>query len=245
MKTCSKCSTPKADGEMTKNKATRDGLGAWCKVCHREYARKRRAEDPSLVERDRRSALTYRHEHIHEVRAQGRLFTRNRQKIVDTLKAQPCGDCGESFPSCCMDFDHTSEKLRGVGQMLSYRPAKLLAEINKCDLVCACCHRIRTQDRRKKTQNVRRVAYYVKIDALKKSPCLDCGKVYPPQAMDFDHVRGEKVLSIAQMRAAAWGRVLLELAKCDLVCANCHRIRTRARIPKAQEHAVAEPAVSV
>lgn len=64
---------------------------------------------------------------------------------------------------------------------------------------------------------------------MKNNPCRDCGDCFPPEAMDFDHVRGKKIASIAQMRSRAWTQVLIELAKCELVCANCHRIRTWQR----------------
>ena len=62
-------------------------------------------------------------------------------------------------------------------------------------------------------------------------PCTDCGRVNPYQVMQWDHLPGyEKLGDISQ---AFWGRtreeVLAEIAKCDLVCANCHAIRTFSR----------------
>lgn len=70
---------------------------------------------------------------------------RNR-KIIDQAKNKPCMDCGKSFPSCCMDFDHRDKttKLRAVAKLLSASLSYLLREIAKCDVVCANCHRIRT-----------------------------------------------------------------------------------------------------
>lgn len=65
------------------------------------------------------------------------------------------------------------------------------------------------------------------INALKNRPCIDCGLKYPPECMDFDHVRGKKLFTIGERRRQSG--LLAEIAKCDLVCANCHRIRTRAR----------------
>lgn len=58
-------------------------------------------------------------------------------------------------------------------------------------------------------------------------PCKDCDRFYPYYVMDFDHVRGKKLHIISSM----WGSrslraIQLEIAKCDLVCSNCHRIRT-------------------
>jgi hypothetical protein len=68
------------------------------------------------------------------------------------------------------------------------------------------------------------------LDVLKDFPCLDCGERFPPIAMDFDHVRGEKTKSISYLvRNSTWEAVLKEIAKCDLVCANCHRVRTSER----------------
>lgn len=67
---------------------------------------------------------------------------------------------------------------------------------------------------------------------LKESnPCTDCGVYYPYFVMDFDH-RGEKEKSGAisrLIRTAGLNKVLTELEKCDLVCANCHRYRTQNR----------------
>ncbi len=61
--------------------------------------------------------------------------------------------------------------------------------------------------------------------------CYDCGYNKAPEALDFDHVKGEKLFGVATARSngLAWERVLGEMAKCHVVCANCHRIRTRRR----------------
>jgi len=76
------------------------------------------------------------------------------QAFVEMLKAKPCEDCGRSFPPECMDFDHVrGKKHAGVAHMKRYALPRLLEEILKCDLVCACCHRIRTRRR----QNARGV----------------------------------------------------------------------------------------
>ena len=73
-----------------------------------------------------------------------------------------------------------------------------------------------------------------KLDALKAGPCMDCGGRFPPECMDFDHVRGEKLFSLGSIRnctvKAPWREVLAEIEKCDLVCSNCHRTRTTRRL---------------
>jgi len=69
-----------------------------------------------------------------------------------------------------------------------------------------------------------------KLAVLKAGPCGDCDGHFPPVAMDFDHVCGEKVHTVSWLlRNSTWEAVIAEVAKCDLVCANCHRIRTANR----------------
>lgn len=65
----------------------------------------------------------------------------------------------------------------------------------------------------------------------KNSPCMDCKIQYPSYAMDFDHRDpSEKLFNVSQINKASSSiKLLEEIAKCDLVCANCHRIRTHNR----------------
>ena len=73
-----------------------------------------------------------------------------------------------------------------------------------------------------------RRAIRVWIDALKSNPCTDCGNKFHPCAMDFDHRPGTpKKFNIASLGRSVSRKILEEeIAKCDLVCAVCHRIRT-------------------
>jgi len=64
--------------------------------------------------------------------------------LIVEAKNRPCTDCGQRFPACAMDFDHvTGRKIANVGDMLTRGLARLRAEIAKCEVVCANCHRIR------------------------------------------------------------------------------------------------------
>jgi hypothetical protein len=56
--------------------------------------------------------------------------------------------------------------------------------------------------------------------------CIDCGFNAHPAALEFDHVRGEKLGNVSTIRNRAWHLVLAEIAKCDVRCSNCHRIKT-------------------
>jgi hypothetical protein len=72
------------------------------------------------------------------------------------------------------------------------------------------------------------------IEASKDKPCMDCGRRFPLCVMDFDHREGEtKWASLSSLRnhwMVTVANILTEIAKCDVVCANCHRIRTNERL---------------
>jgi hypothetical protein len=67
------------------------------------------------------------------------------------------------------------------------------------------------------------------LAAIKETtPCMDCGQFYDPCAMDFDHVRGRKLFNLSQGRTT-FEETVAEVDKCEIVCANCHRVRTKLR----------------
>ena len=82
----------------------------------------------------------------------------NKERLADYLIAKyggtPCLDCGGEFPWCAMDFDHRPGEIKvfkiGGASAQKATPgliAKAEREIKKCDLVCANCHRVRTEKR--------------------------------------------------------------------------------------------------
>lgn len=70
------------------------------------------------------------------------------------------------------------------------------------------------------------------INELKSAPCMDCKQIFDSICMDFDHIRGEKKFDISRMtgKGMSLARIQEEIDKCELVCSNCHRIRTKSRI---------------
>ena len=56
--------------------------------------------------------------------------------------------------------------------------------------------------------------------------CAECGYNAHPAALDFNHTRGEKMFSISQDVKVALHRLRAEIDKCDVLCANCHRVHT-------------------
>ena len=63
-------------------------------------------------------------------------------------------------------------------------------------------------------------------DYLSCHPCVDCGET-DIRVLDFDHVRGKKSGDISRMMniGYSWSTIEAEIAKCEVRCANCHRIR--------------------
>jgi hypothetical protein len=75
---------------------------------------------------------------------------------------------------------------------------------------------------------------------LKSGPCKDCGVQYPYYVMDFDHREDEVKLGLVSkmINSGSKTAALEEIAKCDLVCSNCHRERTYQRIVKPRSRPV-------
>lgn len=100
-------------------------------------------------------------------------------------------------------------------------------------------HRARNANRKRVVQEF--------VKQYKEShPCADCNNLYPACVMDFDHLpQFEKTEGIAIMaKHTTLPRVMEEIAKCELVCSNCHRIRTwlLRDLPKGMGRRVTEMA---
>ena len=80
----------------------------------------------------------------------------------------------------------------------------------------------RARERRRELENL--------VRQRKSVPCTDCGRRFPYYVMQFDHVTDDKVGNIGEfVRRANRTQLLAELEKCEVVCANCHAIRTWSR----------------
>lgn len=215
-----------------------------CKSCPHIGPRKDFATDRYIREckqcKNARSRKHYsENSEQYAVRGPRRRF--EAREIVNHIKQKdPCADCGKKFHYCQMDFDHRdrSTKKKQVSYMLMNGIETIRAEITKCDLVCANCHRDRTQRQIESLPVVvpktlsgmslqQRSAF---VNSLKDGKdCADCRSPHPYWRLDFDHRdRSKKTMTISRMKLAKYSeeRILQEAAKCDLVCARCHRMRT-------------------
>lgn len=193
-------------------------------------------------------------------------------ELLRGVRRRPCMDCGGVFPPYVMDFDHRdptkkSFSLTSPRALLKSRE-ELIEEIEKCDIVCANCHRIRTYAafrdgtlrspyfarhrlpaatpavaRRREKWHCRRREHIAFLDRIRELPCADCGRRFPPCVMEFDHRDPATKRRLVPYMAGRYrfAALLVEIAKCDIVCANCHRERTYQRRPSA---GVAQPGMS-
>lgn len=80
----------------------------------------------------------------------------------------------------------------------------------------------------------RREALRQFINGLKSaSGCVDCGYNAHPAALEYDHVRGQKIRNVGNMYSMK--AVLIEIEKCEVRCANCHAIRHYYAQPHRQK----------
>jgi L-lysine 2,3-aminomutase len=100
--------------------------------------------------------------------AERKWYLENRQKVFDKKnrkktrmrqflrewKSRPCADCGVSYPYYVMDLDHVDgDKVMNVSALVLRGSMRLLmAELEKCEVVCANCHRTRTFSRLMRTR---------------------------------------------------------------------------------------------
>jgi hypothetical protein len=134
-----------------------------------------------------------------------------------------CTKCGE--PKALSEF----HRHRQQGYQAWCKP---------CRKAYAADHYQRHRARRKAHNRKRRAEFSAWYAGLKRGkPCADCGGVFPPEAMHWDHLDGATKTADVSRFASAKSRLLLlaEIEKCELVCANCHAVRTTRRRREAEQ----------
>lgn len=218
MKQCTKCLLSKEEGEFSKHSEYTDGLSYWCRQCWKEYRKKRYDND-----------LEGSRQYTNDKRAE-------RISWFQELKYNiPCIDCDQIYESFCMDYDHVPEKgqkIKHISRMvLDHTPKEvIIAEIEKCDLICLLCHNKRTYDRfNNELGNDRKYPPHMQrnigiINAFKAHHCTICRQQYEHYNMQIDHIDPTtKLYDVCQLKSRKVEILLTELAKCQVLCALCHR----------------------
>lgn len=134
-KICDTCHTDQT-GNFNKNKSKKDGLNSICKDCSRKRSKQYYSENRE------RHLLAIKERH-------NRIVAEHRSKLKDILIASKCSDCPCSDWRV-LEFDHINDDKKGdVTQLIQNGNSweVILSEINKCEIVCANCHRLRTMTR--------------------------------------------------------------------------------------------------
>ena len=133
MKKCSKCKVEKPRSAFRKRARNKDGLTGQCAECLRRYEGKWLSDRTPEHRRRLNATRRARRKAVY-------------QRLLEFLADRACGDCGEP-DSVVLEFDHAgSEKTANVSDMSTsgFSWQRIEVEIEKCDIVCANCHRRRT-----------------------------------------------------------------------------------------------------
>ncbi|HEV8469132.1 MAG TPA: hypothetical protein VGR46_05945 [Candidatus Limnocylindria bacterium] len=133
LKKCGKCGLVKPLSMFPFKDRPLGKRGSKCLACTAAYSREH-------YKRNRAKYL----KKAHKNRQRG--YRKNKELVLAYLLEHPCVDCGESDP-LLLEFDHRerASKIDAVARLAQYRPWRsVIAEIEKCDVRCANCHRRRT-----------------------------------------------------------------------------------------------------
>lgn len=139
-----------------------------------------------------------------------------------------CSRCKEQFP--LSSFYKNNSRKDGLG-----------SQCRACTNLSSKEHYRRHKpdylQRNKRTRRRQRTAI---LDIKSSSPCTDCGQKFHPFIMEFDHREPEtKVFPIGRLGGRIGKQIRDEMKKCDLVCANCHKLRTFRRNQTRPEYSLA------
>lgn len=137
MKLCASCQKRLPLNRFTKRRNGKPT--SYCKRCQQAYSR-----EHYLANKDVANQRRYLSQ-----KAQRKTM----RELTNSLKDCPCADCGETHPPWAMDFDHRdpSKKVFEISEAVSksFSKQKILKEVEKCDVVCALCHRYRTHGQKR------------------------------------------------------------------------------------------------
>lgn len=140
-KICTKCLEEKEISQFNIKNRNTGRLEARCKTCFNEYTKAHYVKNKEYY-----LAKARYHEQDH---------LKITREFLKQKKDVPCKDCAIRYPSFVMDFDHvTGKKVLDVSKMTSYTMERIVAEIEKCEVVCSNCHRFRTNARKEKRSKI-------------------------------------------------------------------------------------------
>lgn len=152
---------------------------------------------------------------------------RHREWLNEYKASSGCEQCGVT-DAAVLDFHHTDPQTKrmAVNEMVTYGYGKeaLRAEIEKCETLCANCHRkahFEVPSPREPETACRRWIYEYKQES---DGCNRCDET-APGCLVFHHCSGEKTATVASLVSDGRPKdeIRAEIQKCEILCANCHR----------------------
>src|SRR2546425_3638883 len=136
MRACTKCGVVKPLEAFPPVRRGEPRLQTWCRTCFADYGARYYSEHRETARaRLRANFLAARAE--------------NKRQLIEYLQAHPCIDCGETN-IIVLEFDHVRDKRDNIATLMSSSRTwpRILAEVQKCEVRCANCHRLKTAQRR-------------------------------------------------------------------------------------------------
>ena len=130
-RTCGRCGDSKPVSDFAWRRRELGQRDNYCRPCRAAYKQVHYAAN--------------RERYIRAARLRKQVLVEERTAfLLEFFRSHPCMDCGESDP-LVLEFDHLEDKAFGIAKGLRDRSwDSVLEETEKCDVVCANCHRRRT-----------------------------------------------------------------------------------------------------
>lgn len=141
------------------------------------------------------------------------------------------GKCDSKYKEEILRLRKEGKKYWEIAEILNCSKSIISYYTNNKEYERSRLARIRNTNDRKSSRlsSVERNRIFVR-NYLENNPCIDCGNS-DIRVLEFDHVRGKKEANVSNAVRNAWelNRLKLEIDKCEIRCANCHRIATIER----------------
>lgn len=131
-KTCYTCKANKDIQDFNKNKSRKDGFNSICRQCSKS----------SSKQYYRLNSQKHKLETAKRAKQQKE---KNKEFVYSYLLTHPCVACGEADP-IVLEFDHLKDKKFEIARMVAsgFSFSSIKTEIDKCQVLCANCHRRKT-----------------------------------------------------------------------------------------------------
>jgi len=208
LKKCKACEVEKPISEFSIANHMKDGRNSKCKKCHNAYL------------------LNYRNnknkDKIIEREAKER-----KKAILYKKGLKECNRCSKEKPISDFSVRRASpDGLCGDCKLCAVEKQKKQYRNNKKYYL----------DRNREIRSKNREKYR---ETKEGKPCAHCGGLFPQVCMDYDHIDPKtKKLCVAQMLGYSWKDIEKEISKCELICSNCHRIKTYETTNRQKQHTI-------